>query len=307
MPQYLRENTEDRRLRYEAFLRRIMADADKLDARSLVRIQELIIDLKSRVVERLSARLAIDPPGDTWGAFWIPRLNAAIDDVVRDLSAKAARTMATEFGTAFWNLGSRLVDGTISAVRGLSLEVPVIDPILLGILAPFESRLIVGIDESTRQAIDKALKVNIALGEPAELAIQKIAGEVDVQGTPFRTVGDRAEAIVRTELARVQELANRKRLEQTRQEFPELFEGPSGLKQVFVSVQIGKWPCKVCQPYDGTVWDIDDPDKPEPPLHPRCRCMLSPFWPGVSRVRTVPEPDSKRQRKASLVECGCCG
>lgn len=284
-----------------------MEEADKLDARAMTRIQGLIIDLKSRVVERLSSKLLTLDELDSWDMFWLPRLNSAIDNVVGELSRRAGNILANEFFPEAWRVGSAIFDAPFTAVRGFSLTTPVISPTLLGVLAPFSARLIKGIDEETRKAIDKSLKVNIALGESPHRAMKEIAQRIDTKGTPFRRVGARAEAIVRTEISRVSEMANEVRLSQAVREFPGLAEGESGLRQIFMSVQLGKWPCKVCQPYDGTVWEIDDPNKPRPPLHTSCRCYLAPFYPGISKVRTVPEPEAKKQRKASLVECGCCG
>ena len=44
-------------------------------------------------------------------------------------------------------------------------------------------------------------------------------------------------------------------------------------------------------------------------MHPNCRCQLSPFFPGISRLRTLPPMPAGALRKASVVEScrGCCG
>lgn len=34
--------------------------------------------------------------------------------------------------------------------------------------------------------------------------------------------------------------------------------------------------CEECAGYDGMVWAVDDPDKPDIPVHERCRCFWAP-------------------------------
>lgn len=35
--------------------------------------------------------------------------------------------------------------------------------------------------------------------------------------------------------------------------------------------------CPVCAPLHGTTYELSDPDIPQPPIHPRCRCFLAPI------------------------------
>lgn len=36
--------------------------------------------------------------------------------------------------------------------------------------------------------------------------------------------------------------------------------------------------CSQCRAYNGTVWRTNETGRPIPPLHPGCRCWLTPLW-----------------------------
>jgi len=71
------------------------------------------------------------------------------------------------------------------------------------------------------------------------------------------------ERLARTETARVQGRAN------------EEFAKENGIgSQLFIAT-LDNRTSKVCQHFDGQEFEIDDPNKPIPPLHPFCRSILS--------------------------------
>jgi SPP1 gp7 family putative phage head morphogenesis protein len=71
------------------------------------------------------------------------------------------------------------------------------------------------------------------------------------------------ERLARTETARVQGLAN------------EEFAKETGITSQLFTATLDDRTSKVCQHFDGLEFDIDDPNKPIPPLHPFCRSILS--------------------------------
>lgn len=54
----------------------------------------------------------------------------------------------------------------------------------------------------------------------------------------------------------------------------------AGVEQVMWSATLEDNCCADCQGYDGETFDLDDPGKPEIPLHPLCRCAWIPRVPG---------------------------
>jgi hypothetical protein len=294
----LLENTPQKRAEYREELLAILDRADILDAKAMRQITALVREMQHEVNDRLSFELGrlLRGEGGSWGVYWLPRLQAAIADVVREIGQRTAEELSGHLADSY-SLGAEIVDTGLSVAKGLQVTSPVITARTLSVIAPFSAKLIVAITDSTRETIDKAIRRTVALGEAPDKLMQKLQGHIGTEGTPFRTVAQRAEVIARTELSRVQGLASEARLRSISQEFPELNVIGGGLKQQFATVQRGPYPCKICRPYHGKIFDMLDAEKPIPPLHPQCRCVLLYHAPGVS---TIVEPIVRRQEKASL-------
>lgn len=284
---------------YEQTLRRILSRADTLDAEAVVALRQLVRDMQKRVNERLAYEVTSQNAERTWGPFWVPQLIRAVSDTIGDMAARAGEELGG-FLASSWELGSEMVDASLKAVTGLDMLGPAITPYTLTVLAPFSAQLITRIDEATREAIDKSLRVGIALGESPGEIMDKLKADLGDTSAPWRTVAYKSEIITRTEVSRVQTLASEARVNAARLEFPDELED---MKQIFVSVTRGEWPCKICEPYDQSVWDIDDPRKPVPPMHPNCRCALAPYFDGIS---SPPIPKDERLSDVTLTECHCC-
>jgi hypothetical protein len=294
----LLENTPQKRQEYREELLAILDRADLLDAKAMRQITALVREMQHEVNDRLSFELGrlLRGEGGSWGVYWLPRLQAAIADVVREIGQRTAEELSGHLADSY-TLGAEIVDTGLSVAKGLQVTSPVITARTLSVIAPFSAKLIVAITDSTRETIDKAIRRTVALGEAPDKLMQKLTGHIGTEGTPFRTVAQRAEVIARTELSRVQNLASEARVRSIIQEFPEVVLTDNGLRQQYVSVQRGPWPCKICAPDHGRIFEINDSTKPEIPRHPNCRCMYATYFPGVS---TIVEPIVRRQERASL-------
>lgn len=301
------ENVNDRQLAYEAELKRLLDRSDILDGKAIKDIQGFIISLQQRLVGRLNQELILGDAASDWGLFWLPRLGQAVEEVLRDLADRTA-SLADRHLIDSYSIGTLLADRPISAASGLEIVTPRITVTQLAVLAPYRSKLIKDISEVTREKIDQAVKAGVAFGESPDVLMKEIEGLITTKGTPFRSVAKRAETIIRTEVARSQSIAHEARTRDIVTEFPSLTQGPHGMKQIFVSVNRGPYPCKICAPLEGTIWEIHDPKKPNPPTstHPNCRCQMVSYFPGISSKRRIPEPPFRRQVDASLSECVCC-
>ncbi len=294
----LLENTPEKRRDYREELLDILDRADILDARAMQSIQQLIREMQYGVTDRIQFELdrALMGGASSWGLWWIPRLQSAIADVVREMSERTAGALSTGLADAY-GIGAEIVDIGLRAAKGLEITAPVITARTLSVVAPFSAQLIVAINDSTRETIDKAIRRTVALGESPDKLMRTLRGHIGTEGTPFRTVALRAETIARTELSRVQNLASEARVQAIVREFPEVVLTDTGLKQQYVAVQRGEYPCKICAPNHGKIFEIGDQTKPEIPAHPNCRCLYTTFFPGIS---TIVEPIVRRQVKRSL-------
>lgn len=73
----------------------------------------------------------------------------------------------------------------------------------------------------------------------------------------------------------------------------------SGVKQVIFSATLDAKTCSECASLDGNVYNIDDPNKPEIPLHPNCRSYYInvPYagWSPTQRRENIKNKDGKKE------------
>ena len=262
--------------------------------------------MQRRVNERISVGLDGVEPSD-FTLSTTQTIIASISDVVTEIAERAGESFG-EFILRAWELGVDIVDAPLRAVHELQVVAPRIDFISLNTIAPFSADMITRVGQETIDQVSRSIRTSVALGESPSSLMRTLRADLMGKDSPWRRVSYRSEIVARTEISRVQSLATEARVRQARIEFPEL---ESELRQIFVTVRRGPWPCRICEPYDQTIWDVDDPDKPVPPTdtHPNCRCFLAPYFPGISTPPTAP---SDRQADASIVvesivDCECCG
>lgn len=66
------------------------------------------------------------------------------------------------------------------------------------------------------------------------------------------------------------------------------------------SALLGDETCPLCRYYDGMIFDINDPNMPNPPLHPGCRCIL--VYIGEDEIPENRKPDGKPPPDDLLIE-----
>lgn len=49
--------------------------------------------------------------------------------------------------------------------------------------------------------------------------------------------------------------------------------------------------CPLCDDLDGSVWEADDPDKPDLPIHPNCECEYADYSGSQSADERYPDPE----------------
>jgi SPP1 gp7 family putative phage head morphogenesis protein len=122
------------------------------------------------------------------------------------------------------------------------------------------------IAESARQKVEYAIRDGISTGKTNQEIIQRIRGTKrlnfeDGLLNSTKSDIDRTVRTIRSHVANQAYLDSYKKI---------------GFEYVrFVSVLDGRT-SKLCATLDGTIWEINDPSKRIPPLHPHCRSILVP-------------------------------
>ncbi len=260
---------------YQRKLRKLIDSQDKLDGRARRDVRRLVQDVQRRVVDRVGelARQSEESRSE-WGVYWTGQLRRMLVDVVTDFAARTGEKVADYLPDSFRN-GVDIAD---AGTAGLGLHVPALAPQTLQVAASFSADLVQGLAQRSVDLVSREIGASVALGESPWKLMQRLEAPVSSRDeSVFGAVAYQAERIARTEISRVQSLATQMRQEQVAHTYPEV-----GLQRIFLCAHILDWPCEICSPYDGQVFDIDDKDAPELPLHPNCRCTYADHIPGLS-------------------------
>lgn len=260
----LREATPDEVDEYRRKLRTILDRSDALDDHGIAQARELLRQLQEAVIGRIHTTI-----GQTeWTQFYLPRLLSALEGVAGAFADRYGQELTDLLPHSF-QVGTDLVDEGLSGL-GFQAQLPAIDRTSVEVLSQFSPDLVKGLEATTMDSLKKTLSLSLAQGDSLDALMQKLRKDVTLQDSPFKSVRYRTEIIARTEISRVQGLASQARMEQV-QTHPGL-----KVRKQFLSAHIGEYPCPQCAEYDGKVFDVDDPNAPEVPVHPNCRCVFAP-------------------------------
>jgi SPP1 gp7 family putative phage head morphogenesis protein len=116
---------------------------------------------------------------------------------------------------------------------------------------------------SNKIKLKEELKTKIMEFLKGKINVNEISGLVKEK---YNSNATNCSRLIRTEVAKVQSGVN------------EYYARAKGIEQQLFVATLDNRTSKICQNFDGTVWDIDDADKPIPPknTHPNCRsCLVS--------------------------------
>ena len=288
--------TPEEKAAYRERLADVLRRADKLDADMIDAVKRMV----RQAADSLQARWVAAGVGEgtEWDAFITPRLQAALGDVARELARELGERLGDMLPDAFEN-GDAL---TLSGIGGAGLDVAALPGIAaetVKIASVFSADLITNVEAWALDRVNVTLRQAFVTGTSPWEVMQGIARS-GIDSGPWKSVAYRGEIIARTELARVQGLAAQKRMSDVVRDYPDM-----GLKKAFMSAHVLEWPCETCEPYDGVVFDVDDPEAPEVPVHPNCRCCYVSYFPGLStEIKRLGNDDSlhAQQRDESVAQ-----
>ena len=207
-----RQHRKPERKAYEQAISRLLGQRGRLDAQARRQLLDLLEQLRSRVV----AELATATPGSRLA---LERTRAAIDEAIRSFVNRWRIDLADLQGRGF-DLGVAMAEQPVANL-GVAVGVSALTDDLLTVAQGFSADLISELAADVRKRINLEL-VSVATGVKTPVDAVQAIGTSLKDPSVFRTVGARAQAIVTTEVGRIQSLATQARLTQMSQTLPEL-------------------------------------------------------------------------------------
>jgi len=200
-----------------AFIRKtntLIKQAEELDKETIRKTLHF-----SKMVRR-DVRNAI-ATAEAWDAAYLPRLKDELTARIRRFRSELQGLTSEQMGKS-WELGRRLADEPLEAAK-IMTALPVLSDELLTITQGYAADLILDLERDMFNKISVRLN-NAILGKETQWqAMKKIDKEVfkvkEKKGVTWRT-----ERIVRTEVNRVYSMANQARMNQAKEQVPDLMK-----------------------------------------------------------------------------------
>lgn len=261
-----------------------MADAlrqsKKLEGEALRRALALLKDAHKDIVGRIAAAKA-----DSFSQFQLNAIKREIEQRLAELNRQLASEVAAAQAKAF-DLGVKQADSALQFALGTPPALGGVDRSLLGIAQNYSADLIKGLVDSQRAKLTSTLQRAVLGGQDLTEIVREIGATLNSGMTRASTA--RALTIARTEILRMESLAQQSRFEQA------VAGGAEMKKQWFHVVEPN--PRESHLAAHGTVVDVDKPFviDGEELMFPRdpsasagnsinCRCRMVPFVPGLSK------------------------
>lgn len=207
---------------YRKTLDQVMGDIGKLNRTAQDQTIDLLGELRAQVVATIT-------DADLGSRQMYVRTLGQIDEAIRRF-VERYRTDVSRLQAQGFDLGIALSQAPLAA-GGVAIGAAGISDELVDIAARFSADLIGGIGDELRKRINAEL-IGVTLGaQTPQDAVRKIGRNL-TDPNHFRTVGARAQAIVVTEIGRVQAIASQARQNELAQIVP-------GLRKRWVHARVG--------------------------------------------------------------------
>ncbi len=187
---------------------------------------------------------------------WFASLSTSIPEVFA--------VSATALAVYEANYTARLYGGKIKKQNGNKLYSSAKKTPLIG--GALVDDLLLKIAESARQKVEYAIRDEISSGKSNQEIIQRI------RGTKRQNYED---GILNTSKSDIERTVRTVRSHVANQAYHESFVQLGFKYERFIATLDGRT-SKLCASLDGSVWEINDPARRVPPLHPNCRSILVP-------------------------------
>lgn len=198
---------------YETKINELIGKVGKLEDREVAKVLGILEQARTEIAARIAST--------EWQAYYIPQLRDSVD---RTIETFRQRYQAEQSGTLgnMWNAGIDMVDSPLQFV-GFALAAPEISRTALEIAQGYSADLIGGLSKDMLQKINGHIISGI-MGQKTPFEVMKeIGADPDfTDKSTFSTIAHRAEAITRTEMAKVNSFAREARMEGTVTNNPDL-------------------------------------------------------------------------------------
>lgn len=154
----------------------------------------------------IAARIAVTE----WQAYNLPQLKDAVGNAMQGFALQYQALLDAAGGNA-WNAGIDMIDWPLH-YAGIRVVAPEISRTALEIIQGYSADLVSGLSADAVKLINSELVQGILGQKTPWQVMQGIGASLDDKGV-FKSLASRAEAIARTELARINSAAREARLE----------------------------------------------------------------------------------------------
>lgn len=269
---------EDAQRRIVSALAQHVAYLHRTGTAHVNRTHEIIDELGGELARELGERLDNLTPAELQafarGRYHTSRLRGlrntiddwakALGERIESLGMAELATLADQEAGYMRDLVGQAVDDTLPAApaaASAALSRPV--------MGEFVEDMLADLAPATRKRVYSTIRQGISEGQSNSQIIRALRGTQSLQYRDgvLQTTRNAAERVVRTARQHVSNEAYRETYQAL------------GVTHVVWVAQLEGRTCKRCAPLDSRRWKIDDP-RPEPPLHPNCRCTTAPSLDG---------------------------
>jgi hypothetical protein len=177
-------------------MQELIDGVDRLQDAEVRRVMEIL----ERARQEVGARIA----ATEWQAAHIPQLKEAIGRAIETIKQRYGSEQTSALSN-MWNAGIDAVDAPL-AEAGIRVAAPEISRSVLEVLQGYSADLVQGLSADALKAVNNEIVMGIMGQKQPYEVMQAIGRSLDDPGV-FKTIAGRAEAITRTEMARVNSAA----------------------------------------------------------------------------------------------------
>ena len=195
---------------YNRKLKELTGKVGKLEDREVKKVMSILENARVQVAGAVAST--------EWDIYYIPQLKEAVGRAVDGFRQRYLSEQAGALGN-MWNAGIDAVDSPLQYV-GIGGLAPEISRSALEVMQGYSADLIGGLSADALKKINNEITLGI-MGGKTPFEVMQAVGLNLKDKSVFASIGHRAEAITRTETARVHSAAREGRMEATVEANPE--------------------------------------------------------------------------------------
>jgi len=189
---------------YNRRLKELIKKTDRLADREVEKVLGFLEQARSEVAARVAST--------EWQAHYIPELKEAVERAIEAFRQRYSAGQKEGLAN-IWNAGIDSIDAPLQ-YAGIRSGAPEISRTVLEVMQGYSADLINGLSSDAVKKINSELVLGVMGGKTPYETMKAIGRSLDEKSV-FKSLGHRAEAITRTEMARVNSAAREARMQAT--------------------------------------------------------------------------------------------